>query len=1126
MRLMPSARIQAIACVVLVVRWLTCAGAAAQSLDLESSAPTVQANNESVANIQIGGTVGSNGTVEGGTILSVGAGQMLTPAQYAALSQVLAGTGQSLVIGNQGNAVAGSVAISPGAYSNLTNLSVPAGVAIQAVGFGNTTPLSVSGAASIQGALYALQPAQNIASVLNFSTLNILPGGLLSAAAPGTASNLFSSAGLTVNVAGTLHSINHTSTNIHITTLGKLQLADLSVNGSTAMSCGGSIYMYAGQYQSTGTPAILTANGAPDGNGGSVIIQEGSGSLLRLGSGAADHMRVFANGGAAGSTSGSAGNVAVLTVGPIQINGGGFNAAPLGTNGKGASLTLNSPVNISVSTNINLDGKGTGDGGTLLAQSLTSITTAGATRSITANAGSNGAGGSIALLAITSTVQANATANGFQFQATGGTVAGKGGTIAVLAQNIIGDGSKLETQPLSANADGGQITLSTSLGSTKITGSLNVNGTGTGKGGTVNLAYSSNNPLIVGAPGADSFVSGNITADGGTAGGSSGGTISITNSGAPAQQIIDLRGSLSTAGKGTIGTITLNQGGRDLIIQPSVGSGTLVGRLVTTAKSALIDPKGADSIVGVQNVNVTSGSLIVQNPNGANAAFTVASGVTLQVNGNILVDTIQVGNSGTISATGTISLNLPNGGTFDNSGSITSAASGSAINVSAAAGDLTLTGNGSLSITGAGYDELNFTSTTGKLTVNSNYNLSPGATGTGYVNYVAKGGGGSLTFGAGSAQSVVNGNLSVQSPTISFGAGSALSATEVDLTSGGVNAPLRIIAPANASATITGSPDIFFVPTAAQALLFLSSLAGAPAALSLTGNTSATVVNADTTISADVTLSTGALITTTTGGSFLNSGSISATNDLTLRVSGGSFGNAGSISTTTGMVIEASSLSLGNGSLLMASNDIIINPAAGPAAATTGIASIQTTNKVLISSSAGQALSLIRAGAGAATLNVAGTVVSTTTTGGAAVDIGSGLTIQANTPDLDFVLNGDSTFTDNGVITSSAPGSITVQSDGNLTLNGTPGLISATGAGVNNINFSAGAGKVLSIDSNYSFNPGNQGFVNLQATGEPPRGLMLLQAPPLRCPEEALSISFLQTSIREAIPHIVPRRLM
>ena len=157
---------------------------------------------------------------------------------------------------------------------------------------------------------------------------------------------------------------------------------------------------------------------------------------------------------------------------------------------------------------------------------------------LAANGAGTGNGGSISV--VTSGITGDITAasgSGFQFTATGGSAgssSGNGGSITVSAgRNLsIQSGATINASVLGTNGNGGSVTLAAgtaAVGTLQVNQGINTNGVGTGNGGIVNITYADpSNAFVVGATGANSFISGNITADAVGAGGI-GGTVTINN---------------------------------------------------------------------------------------------------------------------------------------------------------------------------------------------------------------------------------------------------------------------------------------------------------------------------------------------------------------------------------------------------------------------------------------------------------------------------------------------------------------------------------------------------------------------------------------------------------------------
>ena len=177
------------------------------NLDLSSTTASMGAQNTKPVNIQVGGN-SLNGTISGGTSLTVLPGQLLTPAQYLATLAAINGH-QTLLLNNSGAAIGGSAILNAKTSPALNGLLVPTNVSINAIGFNKATPLNVSGVVDIFGSVYALQNTQNVVASMNLGSLVVEQGGLLSTRLPAgfNLPGVFSSAGLQINTSGNV--LNH-----------------------------------------------------------------------------------------------------------------------------------------------------------------------------------------------------------------------------------------------------------------------------------------------------------------------------------------------------------------------------------------------------------------------------------------------------------------------------------------------------------------------------------------------------------------------------------------------------------------------------------------------------------------------------------------------------------------------------------------------------------------------------------------------------------------------------------------------------------------------------------------------------------------------------------------------------
>jgi hypothetical protein len=118
----------------------------------------------------------------GGKVQMVSPGGALTPAQAAALQQVLAGGSQSLVLGHLGNAVGGHAVVPAG--SQFSSMTVPRNVTVIA-DFSANALLNLSGNLVNSGALYAASTNASINSATLMATnINNNLNGIISSVVP------------------------------------------------------------------------------------------------------------------------------------------------------------------------------------------------------------------------------------------------------------------------------------------------------------------------------------------------------------------------------------------------------------------------------------------------------------------------------------------------------------------------------------------------------------------------------------------------------------------------------------------------------------------------------------------------------------------------------------------------------------------------------------------------------------------------------------------------------------------------------------------------------------------------------------------------------------------------------
>lgn len=130
----------------------------AVDLDLASTNKTTTAPNiagNQVVNVRVG-----NASV------AIAPGTAITAAQRVAVYQILSVGHQSLVVGQQGNAVGGNLAVSTNFASSLSSLNIPKGVTALAVFNHNEHAFNIAGSLVNSGTLYAVASNTNVATAM------------------------------------------------------------------------------------------------------------------------------------------------------------------------------------------------------------------------------------------------------------------------------------------------------------------------------------------------------------------------------------------------------------------------------------------------------------------------------------------------------------------------------------------------------------------------------------------------------------------------------------------------------------------------------------------------------------------------------------------------------------------------------------------------------------------------------------------------------------------------------------------------------------------------------------------------------------------------------------------------
>jgi mucin-19 len=221
----------------------TAAGSASSrslNLDLSSTQASVVAGK--AGTIQIGGHLSANGTVTGGTVVSVVVGGLITPAMNAALWQAIASGSQHLLLSTAGAASAGSDKINASWTGALSSLVIPFGVAVDAIGFNTAHPLNIAGSATVLGSLYALQTTAAQSALFNVGAdLKVGPSGLLTSSLPANRSlpaGLVGSQSIDLKVGGDLNNSGKISTsgNLNLNVGGALNNVSVAGNPAATIS--------------------------------------------------------------------------------------------------------------------------------------------------------------------------------------------------------------------------------------------------------------------------------------------------------------------------------------------------------------------------------------------------------------------------------------------------------------------------------------------------------------------------------------------------------------------------------------------------------------------------------------------------------------------------------------------------------------------------------------------------------------------------------------------------------------------------------------------------------------------------------------------------------------------------
>jgi hypothetical protein len=604
------------------------------------------------------------------------------------------------------------------------------------------------------------------------------------------------SAGNNVSVNGGTNSVTLTPTSIAGTLIGggAANLAGSSVNVSVTsgsysvgtLNSPGAITL--ANTDNTSGNGNISINGAVASSGSTIAVTSGTSGAITLSSAGSLSTTAGTSINVTGGTGGvsisgtissnttniTAGSIAVFSTGVTNLNNGALiTAQSSGSAGNGGTITISG-------SSLTFPGSG--------------IATVNASAAST-----NGSGGFISLATQGLPGSDITTGSTISLQANGAG-SGNGGTIELLASRnlTLSASSVLSAQSIGGNGNGGSITLQANSvgaasGNLTVNTSVNVSESGTGTGGSVFLS--------------DEYGTGSITVNGNlNANGATGGAISIA-AGATGGALIGSGVSITAnATSGAGGSVALNS-------YPQILG--ILGGPMTFAGAATISANagGAGSNNG-GTISVKGVSIVLPNPDNVVQSFSAnASGIG---NGGSITLEAQTGNI--LGGAG------PNGPQFTaNGGSAGSTAgNGGSITVQSQAGKLSLPGVLNVSALGSVGNGGSVTiSASGIAQVNQGISANGAGSGNGgTINLTYNDAVNSITVGASSANSFVNGNVTADA----VGAGGVGGTVTINNSAVG---PLNVNLAGTISANATASANlgsISFVPAnTAQAI----SVAGA-----------------------------------------------------------------------------------------------------------------------------------------------------------------------------------------------------------------------------------------------------------------------------------------------------------
>lgn len=662
-------------------------------LNLSSTNATLIAPNTEAIQIITDGHLDHQGIVTGGTQTTVDPGQLVTPAQFLAVTSALNSQSQSILVTSTGIASGGAAILLPSHLTNASQLIVPEGVNLHLVNFDASNPFNVAGNALIQGTLTALHDQPGQTSFFNFGSLTIAPTGLFTGVS--SLANFYGSS-LNINVATTL--VNQGSivspANLNITAASVVNALPAGVTGVSPsimaaqnLNINAASIVNSGVMQSmSGTLSMITNQL----NNSSGILQSLQGNLS-IGNMSGNSLSILNNNGLISATNNLAFNVqsALAGIEKPTISAIGGTLAGSSVNFSGVDALHSIDV---ARINGPLAASGCGlevavQGGDL---NISSLELSGDPRFANSNGGIQLSLGTSGIFSVNESFTALAsgdvtvsTANAVTLDTNGSAIKIGAGVTWDASDNITGrstTGGDIMLSNVSLNSDGGAISLTAKgFAGTSDAGAINignVSSSGTGST-TVSVAATNGGAINVNADGAVAM--GNLVSAGGR-GGDAGAATSATGGG-------------SGTGATTLTFTYVTNRNSDNVITGytytfSNGTSYTDTNPPTTVNGQLIPPTTVSSQITAAGANGGSGGAGGAGPNGSHGGFGANAGnITIAAGGPLTLATINAsGGFGGSGATGGNGGNGGNGGGGSNSYVAGNAGNGAAGGAGGAAG--------------------------------------------------------------------------------------------------------------------------------------------------------------------------------------------------------------------------------------------------------------------------------------------------------------------------------------------------------------------------------------------------------------------------------------------------------